>query len=253
MRDLGTLFGTGSNPDYSSTASGINGTGQVAGIATAPGGRFHAFITGPDGMGMRDLGDLGGYGYSSANDINVVGQVVGGYFTAGDAVHAFITGPDGMGMRDPGTLGGASSWAYGINDAGQVVGQSLTAGGALHAFITGPDGTGMRDLGEGIATDINAAGQVVGYSGAGGGGLHAFITGSDGAGMMDLNSLVNLPRWMVLEQATAINNAGQVLVIGTIPEPESYAFFLAGLALIGFMARRKKVSARPLAWGSPVG
>ena len=76
---------------------------------------------------------------------------------------------------------------------------------------------------------------------------HAFITGPDGAGMMDLNSLVDLPGGVVLTRATGINNAGQVIAISVpiavIPEPESYAMFLAGLGLIGFMARRKRLLA----------
>ena len=115
---------------------------SMAGDATS-----HAFITGPIGMGMRDLGDLGG-GYSGASGINDAGQVSGYSYTAAGGYGAFITGPDGMGMRDLGTLiGGGTSLASGINDAGQVVGGSSTAGGSIHAFITGPDGMGMRDLG----------------------------------------------------------------------------------------------------------
>jgi len=61
--------------------------------------------------------------------------------------------------------------------------------------------------------------------------------------MMDLNSLVHLPGGGILTEATGINNAGQVIVIATIPEPEISALFLAGLAVIGFVARRKRMNA----------
>jgi probable HAF family extracellular repeat protein len=109
-----------------------------------------------------------------------------------------------MGMTDLGTLGGNYSVAIGINDAGQVVGRSGTAAEGLE---------------------------------------HAFITGPNGAGMVDLNSLVNLPPGVILAYAFGINNAGQVIAMApAIPEPEVYALFLAGLALVGFMARRKKMS-----------
>ena len=89
----------------------------------------HAFITGPNGVGMTDLGTLGGVTVS-AHGINDAGQVVGESDTAAGAQHAFITGPNGVGMTDLGTLGGDYSDAYGINDAGQVVGWSDTAAGA---------------------------------------------------------------------------------------------------------------------------
>jgi len=112
-----------------------------------------------------------------------------------------------MGMRDFGTLGGTDSQADGINDAGQVVGVSETVFGGPHAFITGPDG----------------------------------------AGMVDLNSLISLPAGVTLTEAVAINNSGQVVAVGTaavIPEPEVYALFLAGLALVGFIAGRKKMGGK---------
>ncbi len=201
---------------------------------------------------MRDLGTLGGTG-SSAIGINDAGQVVGDYFTAGDVSHAFITGPNGMGMRDVGIVGGYYSTARGINDAGQVVGWSQGEG-SPHSFITGPDGTGTRDLGTlgetGLALGINDAGQVVGWSiFSSGSSQHAFVTGPNGEGMMDLNSLVDLPAGVILQIAYGINNAGQVIAVGTVPEPESYALFLAGLALVGFIARRKKMGGEAVSLG----
>jgi len=168
--------------------------------------------------------------------------------TADGDCYAFITGPNGVGMTDLGTLGGAYSYAssaYGINDAGQVVGGSWTAAGSQHAFITGPNGVGMTDLGTlggrdySEAFDINDAGQVVGYSYTAAGSQHAFITGPNGVGMTDLNSLVSRPDGVVLFRAQGLNNMGQVAVIGTIPELETYAMLLAGLGLLGFVARRK--------------
>jgi probable HAF family extracellular repeat protein len=107
----------------------------------------------------------------------------------------------------------------------------------------------MTDLGtlggtDSFATGINDAGQVVGYSDMADGSQHAFITGPNGAGMTDLNSLVaNLGSGAFIEKANGINNHGQVIVtidgVPAVPEPEIYAMLLAGLALIGFMARRR--------------
>ena len=64
---------------------------------------------------------------------------------------------------------------------------------------------------------------------------------------MDLNSLslVGLPAGVVLQSASGINNAGQVIATA-IPEPEVYALLFSGLALVGFIARRKKMDGRLL-------
>ncbi len=114
-----------------------------------------------------------------------------------------------------------------------------------HAFITGADGTGMRGLdelagGSSFARAINDGGQVAGGSHAAEGGYHAVITGANGMGTMDLNSLVELPEGVILTDAVDINNNGQVIATGIVPEPEAYALMLAGLVLVGFIARRKK-------------
>jgi probable HAF family extracellular repeat protein len=247
MRAIGKLEG-----DTESSAWGINNSGQVVGLSvlnTTSVQSFHAFITGPNGVGMRALGTLGG-GSSGPQDINDAGQVVGDSVTAEGRHRAFITGPNGVEMRDLGTLAGdhrSDAWA--INNAGQVVGGSLTAAGLSHAFITGPDGLGMRALGtlEGDAAsyawDINDAGQVVGSSVTAEGLQRAFFTDSNGTGMTDLNSFVELPQGVILTEAMGINNNGQVVAVGVgiVPEPETYAMLLAGLGLVGFMARNRKL------------
>lgn len=225
-------------------AYSINETGQVAGWSSTGEGGSRAFITGTNGVGTVDLGYFGGY-VSVAVDINNTGQAAVEANMYDGSQRAFITGPNGVGMTDLGTLGGASSSVSGINDSGQVVGRSETAADSRHAFITGPNGRGMIDLGTlggsfSGAADINEAGQVVGSSETATGSEHAFVTGPDGTGMRDLNLLVNLPEGVILGIATGINNVDQVIAIATIPEPSSYAMLLAGLSLIGFMARRKK-------------
>ena len=204
MRDLGILGG-GSTPDNWSSASGINNAGQVVGVSTAAESlTLHAFITGPNGMGVTDLGTLGGV-YSEAYGINDAGQVVGESATASGVLHAFITGPDGVGMGDLGSLGGSRSRAYGINDVGQVVGESVTAEGDEHAFIS-PDGKGMVDLNS----------------------------------LVDLPHEVILTQAVGINNNGQVIAMGME-VMGVIPEPETYALMLSGLVLVGAMIRRREV------------
>jgi probable HAF family extracellular repeat protein len=148
-------------------ARAINDTGQVVGGSRTLSGAFHAFITGPNGKGIRDLGTLGGTN-SAASGINNSGQVVGSSDTSAGLRHAFMTGVDGTNMRDltaskffseagdgmnmrdlmsSKLIGSADA----INDKGQVVGSFTEEGIApwdwsWHAFITGPNGAGMKDI-----------------------------------------------------------------------------------------------------------
>jgi probable HAF family extracellular repeat protein len=97
-----------------------------------------------------------------------------------------------------------------------------------------------------FAYGMNDMGQVVGASRINNGTYQnlAFITGRNGGGMTDVNSLVSLPGGAVLTNATGINNLGQIAANSatSIPEPETYAMLLAGLSLLGFIARRRKTA-----------
>ena len=60
--------------------TGINEAGQVVGYSRTPAGSYHAFITGPNGVGMSDLNTLvhmpDGVVLTNATGINNVGQII---------------------------------------------------------------------------------------------------------------------------------------------------------------------------------
>jgi probable HAF family extracellular repeat protein len=159
--------------------------------------------------------DLGGAG-SQAYAINDLGQIVGAaYLTGNSTRHAFLF--NGAALTDLGTLGGAESVAFGINNAGQIVGASqATVNGPDHAFLY--SGWSMTDLGTlggpaSQADAINRGGLVVGWAQTFTGEQHAFLWNS--GKMVDLNSLVTLEQGAVLIEATAINDAGQIVANGS--------------------------------------
>ena len=120
-------------------------------------------------------------------------------------------------MRNLGTLpGDTSSEATAINNAGDVVGYSNGPRG-VRAFLWS-SATGMQNLGVlpggdfSRALDVNDAGQVVGTS-TSSSGERAFVW-TRGAGIQDLNDALSNDVGIVFVEAHAINNKGQILVMG---------------------------------------
>lgn len=202
VTDLGNLGGSAYGLD-------INNAGQVTGATSG-----HAFLTGPGGAGMADLGTLGG-SFSEGTAVNASGQVTGRSNTLGDGpTHAFFYTSSG-GMADLGTLGGSYSEGLGLNDSGFVVGRAMTAGDAEQ---------------------------------------HAFVSGVNGVGLFDLNWFVSLDAGRFLTEAVGINrygqivandNAGHAFLLSPVPEPETWAMLLLALALIGSKGVQRKVNLRP--------
>ena len=211
MKDLGTLGGTNSE------AYAVNQSGQIAGYAqTSQNDRAFRYSNGV----MQDIGVLLGsplpnsYGYG----INDAGHVTGTAYNNSYAVaHAFFY--NGTTAVDIGSLGqGANGSA--INNGDQITGYSTTSGGFDHAFRYA--GGSMEDLGTlggnySYGNGINNSNLIVGgsYTDALNSIYHAFVTA--GNALTDLNTNLDASGagWVLVE-ARAINDAGQIVGVGTL-------------------------------------
>jgi probable HAF family extracellular repeat protein len=170
---------------------------------------------------MVDLGSLGGT-VSYAFAINDSGLIVGRSQIVGDQHQVAVSYTNGS-VVPLGSLGGDDSEALAINNNGIIVGDSWTVNDAADHAFEDIGGT-LTDLGtlgglESRAEAINDNGVIVGDSTTSGwNDDRAFI--EDDGQMTDLNSLVtNLPADFVLEEATAINDSGQILANGAFELP----------------------------------
>jgi len=247
-----------------SVAYGINAGGQIVGYSGFSSNT--AFLYSGSGP-MTGLGNLPGGNFSVANGINASGQIVGYAATAtAPNYDAFLynSGSATPTMIDLGTLpGGSHSVANGINAGGQIVGYGDNATYGQVAFLySGGTMSPLGTLGGGDswANAINDSGQVVGASNlTGNAASHAFLY--SGGVMTDLNTMIVGPSsvgWQ-LEEATGINNEGQIVGYGlysprpyayytqaflltptAVPEPISMILFGTGLVgVVGYVSRRR--------------
>ena len=199
--------------DNCGQANSINRYGHVVGYSSGPSG-MNAFFWARNGS-IRRLGTLPGSDYSKARDLNDGDEIVG---TSGSSAgkRAVLWSKTGT-IRDLGTLpGDYASEAMAINNNGDVVGYSKGPRGT-RAFLWNRT-AGMRDLGvlpggdssRGLA--INDLAEVVGSS-TSPSGDHAFIWTEQEA-MVDLNNASSVDLGVVLFEAHAINDKGQIIAMG---------------------------------------
>ncbi|HWZ97695.1 MAG TPA: hypothetical protein VN025_08040 [Candidatus Dormibacteraeota bacterium] len=235
MSDLGTLPG-GAN----SIAYAINNAGTIVGYSSSPnsGQRAAIFANGTvtDIGALNDFGTPGA-GISIAHAVNNKGQIAGWSYNFDTSVNGFSTHAflftNGV-MRD---IGGITAMGAGLNDNGKVVGTATYPDGEIHA--TRFEGTGaytdlgnlkcviqdpitllpgialacINGQGNSAASAINNFGQIVGNSDTQTDGQHAllYLNGR----LRDLNWYIPANSGWVLQTATAINDAGEIVGNGT--------------------------------------
>lgn len=220
----GIVQNLGAWSDYYSIAYGINDNGQVVGAYVNAGTYKEGGFLWHNGI-MLDIGTLGGND-TLAYGVNNEGQVAGASDGSDNQFHAFLW--QNGSMQNLGQLGGAFSWGNGINDNGQVVGYAGTTT-TDDAFLW-QDGS-MQDLGRlagainSQAYGINDNGQVVGFCFDSNYNELPFLW--QNGSMYNLNSLLfNADSGWTLEEATAINNNGQIVGYGINHLGQTHAFLL---------------------------
>lgn len=236
---LGPIQGSGS------FAWGINNAGQVAGMSD----QGQAVVW--NNATSTFLSPGGGKAYA----VNNAGLVAGCLCSPDQYASQAVVWNDGTVIVLGGQWGSSNgSAALAINDAGQVAGYGNFHASLVPVVWNGTTPTILPTL-SGLpskAKAINDEGQIVGFSAG-----HAVLW--SGGSLTDLNQFLGAQDkaagWY-LQTANDINDFG--VIVGTevnsltgatrafelspVPEPGSFGLALAGLGLLGFVARRKRRS-----------
>jgi len=243
MQDVGALPG-----GTDAVALTVNEGGQIVGesytgdsVPPPPSGTcgdfpltLHGFFS--DNGRMVDLGTLGG-SCTFAYALNNRGQVVGQSTLSEDETsHPYVW--EGNKMTDLGTLGGTYGFATWLNDSGTVVGLATPQGDqALIAFVWKHGAISNLGVlpGNGCsgANAINSKGQIVGGSGF---NIADFFADCDDpvehavlwehGRILDLNNFVPPGFDLTLNEATSINDSGEISGFGTLSDGTQHAFLL---------------------------
>jgi hypothetical protein len=202
----------------------------LGGTGSSNAGSFFSF--GATNVAERALGGIGSAGAYYGTPSPAVGAAAGWIAVSfsndtGSALAGFTIGFDGEQWRDGGATTPAAQTMvlqYGFGSTFASVGSWVTPGGSFN--FTSPVFT---NTGAGVAIDGNVAGKVAGLGGS--------VSTSWTAGQ------TLWVRWVETNDAgndhgLAIDNLS--FSVTPVPEPGRLAMLLAGLAAVGFVARRRR-------------
>ena len=248
MESLGTLGGnTGS-------ANDINANGVITGTAST--GSFSRAFLWTEGGGMMEIGGFAPGMSSTGNGINSAGHVAGSARNAADQERAFFW--NGAGPLTPvGTIGtGTTSIATALNDSDTVVGfGGLEMFNSTFGAFVWTSGGGIEQLTELFtyetrAHDINNGGDIVGWSWINSMGVSRAVLWENAGPIVNLNDRIDAGSGWLLENATNINDAGQIVGVGKLhgqsraflltPVPEPELVVIVGITMgLALLARRR--------------
>ena len=155
--------------------------------------------------------------------------------------------PDGVSVSPDGSI------AY-LENGGAIQSYDITSGALIHTFATGhsPDGTGVITGGTlngdvvvnnndgtlGLLDPTKADGNPLQYRLIATGGTRGDFTSPD-----TTNGTLFISQTERVDRLSCGENCS-IGTVNPVPEPETYALMLAGLGALGWVARRKKRSAR---------
>ena len=198
-------------------------------LATNGAGSTSSFTSyGATGSGERALGALGSGGayYGSPASGATAGWIAVAFTnSSGNALNSFTVGFDGEQWRNGGNASTAAqtmTLQYGYGATFGTVGTWNTPGGTFNW-------TSLVNTATAGAVDGNGVGKVAGVGGT--------VSTNWAAGdtlwvrWIELNDTGN-------DHGLAIDNLS--FSVTAVPEPSSYALFAAGIAALGFVARRRR-------------